>query len=168
MNLNYTGIIVGGVLPAFIFGVGGIFLKASTREGISLNHFILFAGAGAIFVAFLLFLFFKENSINLRSATLAFFVGLSWASATALMTIALTRYAVPISIIGPLNATASLITVLLAMWIFSEWKEILVQRLLIGAILIVIGAMLVSTSSEANRIQELKSHDNQYGAEHSK
>ena len=154
-------------MPAFIFAIGSIFLKASARQGISLNHFFLFAGAGAIFVAFLLFLLIKEKSLSARSASLAFCVGLSWASATALMTLAMTKYAVPISIIGPLNATASLITVLLAMWIFSEWKEILVPRLLTGATLIVIGAMLVSTSSEANKIQDPIPPDNQYGAERS-
>jgi drug/metabolite transporter (DMT)-like permease len=167
MNLNYMGIIIGGFLPAIIFGIGGIFLKASARQGISLNHLILFAGAGAIFLAFLLLVLIKEKSISAGSATMAFCVGLSWASATALMSIAMVKFETPISIIGPLTAIASLITALLAMWIFSEWKEVLIARLLMGATLIVIGVMLVSTSSKANRIQHTIPPGNEHGDEHS-
>jgi hypothetical protein len=56
---------------------------------------------------------------------------------------------------------------LLAMWIFSEWKEVLIARLLMGATLIVIGVMLVSTSSKANRIQHTIPPGNEHGDEHS-
>jgi len=155
MNSNYTGILLGGLLPAVLYGICGICTKASNRQGISLNHFILFAGAGVIFVAFLSFAIFKEKSMSPRSAIQAFLVGATWAGGLAIVAMALTKYDAPISLIAPLNATACLITILLALWMFSEWKDVHVARLLIGAILIVTGGMLVSASSNTTRVQQL-------------
>jgi transporter family protein len=164
MNSNYTGILLGGLLPAVLYGICGICTKASNRQGISLNYFILFAGAGAIFVAFLSFALFKEKSMSTRSATQAFLVGATWAGGLAIVAMALTKYNTPISMIAPLNATACLITILLALWMFAEWKDVHVARLLIGAILIVIGGMLVSASSNTTRVQPLNPPDNQFRA----
>lgn len=40
----------------------------------------------------------------------------------------------------------SFVAVLLALWIFAEWKQVHVVRLLIGALLIVVGGTLVARS----------------------
>jgi len=95
----------------------------------------------------------KEKAINLTSGLYAFLVGATWVCGVLLVAMALTKYNTPMSIISPLNCTACFVTVLLALFIFSEWKETHVARLFIGTILIVVGAMLVSTSSEESKIQ---------------
>jgi hypothetical protein len=38
----------------------------------------------------------------------------------------------------------TLITVLLALWVFAEWKTVHIPQLLLGSILIVIGGTLVA------------------------
>lgn len=167
MNSNYIGIILGGIVPAILFGVGGYFVKASNQEGISINYFILFSGIGILIVSILAFIIFEGKSVNLRSGAYAFLVGVTWALGMFLVTMALTKYNPPMSIISPLNSTACFVTVLLALIVFSEWKNLHVVRLVIGTILIVAGAMLVSTSSETNKIQKSNFANDQFSSEYS-
>ena len=154
MNATHVGILVGGVVPAVIFGLCGVCIKASNHHGIGTGYCLLFASVGALAAALVSFAFLGRESVNAISATHAFLVGATWAGGVALMSLALTRYHAPISVIGPLTATACLITALLALWFFSEWKDVHVVRLLAGAILIVVGAMLVSTSSASSGTEQ--------------
>jgi drug/metabolite transporter (DMT)-like permease len=154
MNAHYMGIIIGGLLPTIIFGIGGVFVKASNQQGISLNYFVLLTGIGAIVISIISFFVYNEKSVIFKSGINAFLVGASWLLGVLLVTLALTKYKIPLSIISPLNCTTSLFTVVPAIIIFSEWKETLVIRLIIGTILIIMGAMLVTTTSENNKTQE--------------
>jgi drug/metabolite transporter (DMT)-like permease len=167
MNSNYIGMILGGIIPAIIFGLGGIFVKASNQQGISFNYFTLLSGIGVIVISILSFIVFEEKSINIKSGLNAFLVGSTWACGVLLVAMALTKYDTPMSIISPLNGTACLFTVLLALFIFSEWKEINAIRLFIGTVLIIAGVMLVSTSSKGKQIQRLNSTNDQLNSEYS-
>ncbi len=167
MNSNYIGIILGGIVPAILFGVGGFFVKASNQEGISISYFILFSGIGILIISILAFIVFEGKLINVRSGIYAFLVGVTWALGMFLVTMALTKYNPPISIISPLNSTACFVTVLLALIIFSEWKNLHIIRLVVGTVLIVVGAMLVSTSSEGKKIQKSDSANEQFSSEYS-
>ena len=167
MNSNYMGIIVGGIVPAILFGVGGFFVKASNQEGISISYFILFSGIGILIISILAFIVFEGKLINLKSGMYAFLVGVTWALGMFLVTMALTKYNPPMSIISPLNSTACFVTVLLALIMFSEWKNLHIMRLVVGTVLIVVGAMLVSTSSERNKIQKSNFANEQFGSEYS-
>jgi transporter family protein len=54
------------------------------------------------------------------------------------------KFETPIAKLTPLYNMNTLIVVLLALWIFAEWKEVKVLQLLIGAVLIVMGGVLVA------------------------
>ncbi|HES58789.1 MAG: hypothetical protein JW956_09750 [Calditrichaceae bacterium] len=146
MNSNIIGIIMGGIIPAAIFGIGGIFIKASNQQGISLGYYILFTGIGVFVFSLIGFFILSEKIVNFKSGVYAFTVGATWVIGALLVAFALIRYQTPISILSALNCTACLFTILLSLIIFSEWKETHVVRLIIGSVLIVAGAMLVSTS----------------------
>jgi glucose uptake protein GlcU len=165
MNSNYIGMIVGGIVPAVIFGLGGIFVKASNQEGISINYLILFSGMGALSISILAFMLFGEKSMSVKSCIYAFLVGATWALGVFLVTMALIKYNTPMSIISPLNCTACFVTVLLALIIFSEWKNLHIIRLVVGTVLIVVGAILVSTSSGVNKIQKSNFANEQFSSE---
>lgn len=167
MNSNYIGIVLGGIVPAILFGIGGYFVKASNQEGISINYFIFFSGIGILIISILAFIVFEGKLINLRSGTYAFLVGVTWALGMFLVTMALTKYNPPMSIIAPLNSTACFFTVLLALIVFSEWKDLHIIRLVIGTVLIVVGAMLVSTSSKGNEIEKSDFVNEQFSREYS-
>lgn len=150
MNSNLIGILIGGIIPAIIFGIGGVFVKASNQQGISLNYYIIFTSIGVLIFSLIAFFMFNEKVVNFKSGTYAFIVGATWVIGVLLVAFALKKYNTPMSIISALNCTACLVTILLSLIIFSEWKEIHVIRLLIGSIMIVVGAMLVSTSMNSN------------------
>lgn len=150
MNSNFIGILVGGIIPAISFGIGGVFVKASNQQGISLSYYILFTSIGVLIFSLIAFFIFNERIVNIKSGAYAFTVGATWVVGVLLVAFALKKYNTPISIISALNCTACLVTILLSLYIFSEWKETHVVRLLIGSIMIVIGAMLVSTSMNGN------------------
>jgi len=137
---------MGGIIPAAIFGIGGIFIKASNQQGISLGYYILFTGIGVFVFSLIGFFILSEKIVNFKSGVYAFTVGATWVIGALLVAFALIRYQTPISILSALNCTACLFTILLSLIIFSEWKETHVVRLIIGSVLIVAGAMLVSTS----------------------
>jgi transporter family protein len=150
LNSNYLGILIGGIVPAIIFGIGGVFVKASNQQGISLNYYILFTSLGVLIFSIIAFFLFNEKLVNFKSGAYAFTVGATWAVGVLLVAFALNKYNTPMSIISALNCTACLVTILLSLLLFSEWKETHVIRLLIGSIMIVTGAMLVSTSLNGN------------------
>jgi transporter family protein len=166
MNSNYIGMIIGGVIPAIIFGLGGIFVKASNQQGISFNYFTLFSGLGVIIISLISFILFESKLVNFKSGLNAFLVGATWALGVLLVAMALVKYDTPMSIISPLNCTACLFTVFLALLIFSEWKEIHIIKLFIGTALIIAGAMLVSTSSMDSKDQESNSVRQQLHSEY--
>ena len=62
-----------------------------------------------------------------------------------LVAIAITHYKTPLSILAPLYNTNTLVAVVGSLLIFSEWRDVNVVKLLMGSILIIGGAVLVST-----------------------
>jgi len=72
-------------------------------------------------------------------------MGLCWGVGVLLVSMAISRYDTKLSILAPLYNMNTLVTVIGALIIFSEWKDVNVVKLIIGALLIVAGGVLVST-----------------------
>jgi drug/metabolite transporter (DMT)-like permease len=146
MSKNMLGILVGGLIPALCYGLAGIFQKSSTQGGISLPYYILASGIGVVIVGMVLAIFTQEKMITLESGGYAMAIGLFWALGMTLVAVALSKYNAPVSKLAPLYNMNTLVTVVLGLIIFSEFKEINTVRLLIGALLIVVGGTLVANS----------------------
>jgi drug/metabolite transporter (DMT)-like permease len=144
MQMQTLGIIIGGLLPAILYGLSGVFTKASTRAGIGLGIYLMIIGCTVMLVGTVIFLFIPDKTASLRSALHAGGVGLTWGLGTGLVAIAMSKYALPLSKAVPLFNMNTLVVVILALWIFSEWQQVRVSQLLIGAIFIVIGGVLVA------------------------
>jgi uncharacterized membrane protein len=80
----------------------------------------------------------------MRAAGIASAAGMAFALGAGLITIALIRFEAPISQLAPLYNTNALITVTLGLWLLREFREVNLPRLVIGAVLIVVGAILVA------------------------
>lgn len=146
MSNQAIGMMLGGMLAAVLYGFSGIFAKASNQAGIGLGWYLVITGVVIAATGAAFFLFFPDNTLSMKSGLYAAGLGLSWALGTAFVAIALTKYGVPIGKVVPLYNMNTLVAVLLALWIFAEWKEVHVVRLLIGSLLIVIGGILVVRS----------------------
>jgi drug/metabolite transporter (DMT)-like permease len=146
MSSHAIGLLLGGLLAAVLYGFTGVFAKASTQAGIGLGPYMFIAGISIAAVGVVAFLINPDKTLSMQSGLHAAGLGISWGIGTALVAIALSKYKVPLGQIVPLYNMNTLVAVLLALWIFAEWKEVHTMRLLLGSVLIVIGGTLVAKS----------------------
>ncbi len=146
MSSKATALLVGGFLPAFIYGASAIFQKFSTNVGISISTYLVSVGLG-VAVAGIGFYFF-ENTVqfSIKASSFAGLFGLTWGIASGLVAFSLIQFNIPLSQLVPLYNMNTLIAVLLALIFFSEWKDLNSVKLLSGSALIVIGAIFVANS----------------------
>ena len=146
MRTQTIGILFGGVLAALFFGLSGAFVKAATQAGIGTGLFLFCSGLGTALAGLLLFLFLPDKTFSFRSATFSWLVGSSWALGAGLVAFAIAKYDMPISKLVPIYNTNTLITVLIGFVVFLEWRDVNPTKLLLGAVLVLVGTTLVATS----------------------
>jgi uncharacterized membrane protein len=144
MTSNSTALILGGFLPALIYGGSAIFQKMSTSLGISLSAYLVATGIGIVIVGIGFYLVEHSFAFSIKSGLYAVSFGLTWGIASALVAYTLLNFEVPISQLVPLYNMNTLVAVILALIIFSEWKNLDTIKLFSGSVLIVFGAILVA------------------------
>lgn len=137
------GIILGGLVPAIGYALFAIWTKSGTNAGIGTGPFLVLVGVACTAVG-AAFSWFLPATWNARGVGFSLAAGVVWAAGTGFVAFALTRYGIPVSKLNPLYNTNTLITVLLGLVIFSEWKQVDARQLLAGAVLILAGSLLVS------------------------
>lgn len=146
MTSKMTALLLGGFLPAFIYGGSALFQKASTSLGISLSAYLVATGLGVAIVGIVFYIFDHSFSFSLKSGLYACAFGITWGIASGLVAYTLLNFQVPISQLVPLYNMNTLVAVILALIVFSEWKDLHTIKLLSGSALIVAGAILVANS----------------------
>lgn len=143
---SWKGLLVGGVLPALLFGATGILQKAAGRAGAGVGPYLLCTGAGVALVG-VAFVFARvDNASTWRAGLLAGGVGASWGLGMALVLLALTRFGAPLSKLAPLYNMNTLVVVALALIVYAEWRDVQPAKLLAGAALVVLGGILVANA----------------------
>ena len=145
MSDTQLGILVGGIIPAILFGISGICQKLSNQHGISTGAYVVSVGLGVVLVGVVLCLFNTSQTANVKSIVPAVTMGLCWGVGVLLVSMAISKYGTKLSVLAPLYNMNTLVTVVGALILFSEWKDLNVVKLMIGALLIVAGGVLVST-----------------------
>ena len=138
------GLIVGGIVPAIAFGVGALFQKQGNLIGIGQSGYLLFFAAGILLASLAAYFIFSERSISLEAGLYASAHGLLFGVGFVALAIGLTVYALPISQLVPLANMSTLVSVVLGLLIFSEHTRLNIGYLALGALLIVIGGILVA------------------------
>ncbi|MEM8844307.1 MAG: hypothetical protein AAGB35_04610 [Pseudomonadota bacterium] len=146
MTSKSTALILGGFLPAIIYGGSALLQKTSTSLGISLSAYLVATGVGVAIVGICFYFIDHTFSFSAKSGLYACAFGLTWGIASGLVAHTLLNYDVPISQLVPLYNMNTLIAVLLALIVFSEWKDLHTIKLLSGSVLIVAGAILVANA----------------------
>lgn len=145
MRPETIGIIVGGIIPAFLYGVSGLFVKLTNQAGIGVGIYLLIVGVVVSIIGVLLLLFLPTTrALPPGSAMPAVIFGLLWGGGTACIALSISRYGMSISKIVPIFNLNSIIAVGLALWLLAEWKEVRVVQLVAGTLLAVTGAILVA------------------------
>ena len=138
------GIIIGGLLPALMFGISNVLVKASEEHGISIALYVFVVGVATIICSVVLFFIFPGKQISATSGMYAFLAGSAWVVGITGVFVALQRFGTPLGVLVPLYNMNTLVAVLLALWFFAEWKEVHTSSLVLGASLITLGAILVA------------------------
>ncbi len=144
MSNAILGIVIGGIAPAILYGVSGLFSKSSTNAGIGIGIYLLIIGLAVLFVGVGFFIALPDRTLSVRSGLHAAGFGITWALGSGLVAIALSQFGAPIGKLVPLYNMNTLIVVLLGLWLFSEWKQVDMTQLLIGTMFIIVGGTLVA------------------------
>lgn len=146
MTSPHWGILLGGLLPALLFGVSGAYAKVSNQAGIGTGLYLICIGISVTLVGFCFYAFLPDRTISMRSGVLASLVGITWAIAAGFIALALARYGVPVSKLAPLYNMNTLVTVLIGILLLAEWKDVQPVKLLLGSCFVVLGGLIVANS----------------------
>jgi len=139
-------IVIGGLVPAFAFGIAAIFQKGAMLNGVGPGTYMIYDGLVLAACGLLLRAVLGEGAWAPPGLPLALAGGLCFAIATGALSFALQRMGAPISLLAPITVISTLVTVLLSFVVFREHIGVDAARLTGGAMLVVAGAALVATS----------------------
>ena len=137
-------LIVGGLLPALILGIGGIFMKASIQAGLGVGSFLVLVGGTLLVLGGIVWWLAGRPAVTPAALLSGIVAGVLWVLGTGLTQLAFVYFNASVSQLAPLYNMNTLIVVLLGLWVFSEWKQVRPVPLFIGGSLMVLGALFVS------------------------
>ena len=146
MSQHALGIIAGGLAPALFYCVFPIFMKYSSQHQLSPGALLLCIGI-AVSILGGLVLWAWEGSvgtITMKGTVFGLLAGICWGLGALGVSIAVSRFGTPVSLLTPIFNTNTLIAVLLGLVVFSEWKTVQLSWLLGGTALIVAGSIVIS------------------------
>ncbi|XHU96461.1 MAG: hypothetical protein JJP05_03395 [cyanobacterium endosymbiont of Rhopalodia gibba] len=147
MSQQTTALIIGGVLPALMFGFSNIFIKVSNSSGISTSAYVTIVGVAVTLVGIISGFMAEQNfMVNSKSIFFALCVGATWALGQLMIAFTLQKFPIPLSVISPIFNSNTLVTVLIALIVFNEWTQVSMEWLCAGAFLTTIGSILVARS----------------------
>jgi hypothetical protein len=146
--MEAKGLLVGGVLPAMLFGLAGLMQKMTTRTGVGPGPYLICIGVGVLVMGAVLTLGTAgpARAISGKGALFSGALGIFWALGTWSVAVGLSHYAAPLAKLVPLYNMNTLIVVVLALIVFAEFRDVEVTRLVAGAALIVVGGTLVANA----------------------
>ena len=146
MSKQTLAILIGGLLPALLYGGAGVLQKTASRTGIGPGPYILIIGLVATVIGAVLTFVSRDTSVTWSGAAQTAGFAVLWSAAIVSIMLALGRFEGPVSVIVPLYNMNTLIAVLLGLLVLGEWDGVNHWQLLAGAVLIVAGGALAGTS----------------------
>jgi uncharacterized membrane protein len=146
--VNVKSLLIRGLLPTVLLGLGTVLMKLSMREGSSVPNYLVQVGGTVFCVGLLVTLLGGGWVSSPRAQMFAVLMGLAWATAIGSMAYAISTLGLPVSIIAPLTNANALVALAVSSLVFREWATLNGPRVLAGTLLIVFGAMVVATSKD--------------------
>ena len=146
ISKELLGILIGGLLPAVLWALSGVFAKSGNLAGIGNAIYVMTLGIAVFCSGLVIYFFVPDRTISPRGVFYTALAGIFWALGTALFALALTKYGIPLSKLVPLNNTSTLFAIIIGLWVFAEWQQVNSIRLISGAVLIIAGSIVVARS----------------------
>ena len=139
---NLGQVMIGGVLPAFLWGLTAILQKLSAQSHTPPGQYMAVFG-GAICVAGVIYsLAARDSTFSPPGLAFSALAGVTFSAGTWLISFTLWKFGTPISRLAPILSANVLVTVLIGLFVLHEYVPPV--RLIGGAVLIVLGVVLVS------------------------
>ncbi|MBV8191805.1 MAG: EamA family transporter [Alphaproteobacteria bacterium] len=147
MSTPTLALLLGGVVPACLWGISAIFQKLSTHHGLEPGPFLSAFGL-IITLSGVVFAIVQRRPVgpSLAGLQYALAAGLFYAVAAGLISFALLRFGSPISKLAPILGCNVLITVLLGAFLLGEAQSLNVWKLVGGTLVVLSGLALVTTA----------------------
>ncbi|MBI2377277.1 MAG: hypothetical protein HYV07_24970 [Deltaproteobacteria bacterium] len=140
-----TLLLLGGLLPAVLFGLDAVCSKLAVRAGVGAASLMTLTGVAMATVGFILTRVLKESLPSAAAAVPALAKGLCSGLGIGLVGFAIMKGA-PLSKITPIYNANGLVAVAISLVFFAEAASLDVSRLLLGTVLVVTGAALVASA----------------------
>lgn len=148
MQNKTLALLLGGVVPAFLFGISGVLQKTSNRAGIGTGPYLIFAGLAVLITGVIFAAVQQDLTLNRASALQTCLFGGLWALGSAAIACSLGRYGGQISQLVPLYNMNTLVAVVVGLVMLSEWRTVDLTRLGMATVLTIAGGVLAATSSK--------------------
>ena len=144
IGADWRGILIGGLVPALLYGIAGTLQKAAQRTGTGIGPYLICIGLSVVAVGAAATVATGVRTLTGRGAGLSLGMGLAWGLGTWAVALGLSRYAVPVAKLAPLYNANTLVVVLLGLLLFAEYREVSLLRLALGVLLVVAGTTVVA------------------------
>lgn len=118
--MNVKSLLVGGLLPTVMLGLGTVLMKLSISEGSSVPNYLVQVGGTVLCIGLLATLLGGGWVSSPRAQLFAMLMGLAWATAIGSMAYAVSTLGVPVSIIAPLTDANALVALAASALMFRE------------------------------------------------
>ncbi|SCB56354.1 EamA-like transporter family protein [Rhizobium aethiopicum] len=139
-------IVIGGILPAIFWGITAIFQKQSGMAATGSAVYLIAFGAACAVVGLIAALIWRPQPWTVEGFGFVATAGACFALGTGLISFALIAYGVPVSKLAPIWSCNVLVTLAIAAVYLGEASELNMVKLAIGTLLILSGALLVSSA----------------------
>jgi len=146
MASKYAPLIIGGLVPAILYGLAGVFQKWSARDGGSVSTYLIGFGVATVIVGIVGTAVQSGGGSPISAVGFALLGGLVFAVGAGLISFTIIRYGAAISQLSPLYNMNILVTVVFGLLLFSEFRDLNVPTLLTGALLILAGGWIVANA----------------------
>lgn len=139
-------IIIGGILPAIFWGTTAIFQKQSAMSATGSAVYLIAFGAACVLAGLIAALIWRPAPWTAEGLGFAAISGACFSVGTGLISFALLAYGVPVSKLAPIWSCNVLVTLAIGAVFLGEASELDIVRLAAGTLLIISGALLVSSA----------------------
>jgi drug/metabolite transporter (DMT)-like permease len=146
MDNKQLSLVIGGFVPAVLFGVVAVFQKVINRAGVGMGPYLMGLGLTIFIMGALFALWDRDLTVSSRGAVFIALFGIFWSLAMVCVAIALKRYDGQIGQLVSIYNMNTLVTVIIGLVVLSEWKNVHPGKLLAAAVLISLGGILAATA----------------------
>ncbi|EJC66764.1 EamA family transporter [Rhizobium leguminosarum] len=143
---TFWPLVIGGILPAIFWGITAIFQKQSAAAATGSAVYLIAFGAACAIAGLIAALIWRPAPWTVEGLGLAAIAGGCFAVGTGFISFALFAYGVPVAKLAPIWSCNVLVTLAIAAVFLGEASELDMIRLAAGTLLIISGALLVSSA----------------------